>query len=271
VATAFGDVNVPVKPQRVVALAEAALDTALALDTTPVGTTARRGGDSAPAYLGSAAAGIPIVATVSEPNIEEIVEAEPDLILAAAGLEKAVYDKLTAVAPTVVPDAGLTQWEDQLSTYAEALGKKAELDETLADLRDRAAAVKAEQEPGATAAILRWTPTGAIVMNAGLMPGQTLAEAGSTALPLATGLGDRPHSDPLSLENLAQVDADHIFIGTFDADGRKALDAAREQPAFARLKAAKAGAVTVVDGGVWTSSSGPIAWDKVLTDIEKAL
>jgi iron complex transport system substrate-binding protein len=271
VTTAFGDVAVPANPERVIALSEAALDTALALDVTPVGTTARRGGDAAPAYLGAEAADIPIVATVSEPNIEEIVKAQPDLILATAGLDKAVYDKLAKVAPTVVPAAGLTTWEEQLGTYADALGKKTEFGTTLADLRKRAAALKSTQQAGATAVVLRWMPNGAIVMNAGLMPGQALAESGRTALPLATGLGDKPHSDPLSLENLAKVDADHIFIGTFDADGRNALAAAQKQPAFARLKAAKSGAVTVVDGGVWTSSSGPIAWDKVLTDIEKAL
>jgi iron complex transport system substrate-binding protein len=271
VTTAFGDVTIPEHPERVVALSEAALDTALALDVTPVGTTARRGGDAAPAYLGEKAAGIPIVATVSEPNVEEIVKAEPDLILATAGLDKAVYDKLAKVAPTVVPAAGLTAWEDQLGTYADALGKKSELDKILADLRTRADAVKATQQAGATAVVLRWMPTGAIVMNAGLMPGQALTESGRTALPLARGLADKPHSDPLSLENLAKVDADHIFVGTFDADGRNALAAAQAQPAFARLKAAKAGAVTMVDGGVWTSSSGPIAWDTVLTDIEKAL
>jgi iron complex transport system substrate-binding protein len=266
VATAFGDVAVPAKPARVIALSEAALDTALALGVTPVGTTARRGGDAAPAYLGEQAAGIPIVATVSEPNIEEIVKADPDLILATAGLDKAKYDALAAVAPTVVPVTGLTKWEAQLGTYADALGKKAELDSTLRQLRARAGAVQAK----GTAVILRWMPNGAVVMNAGLMPGQTLAAAGTTALPIATGLGDKPHSDPLSLENLASVDADRIFIATFDADGRTALAAARKQPAFARLKATKAGAVTTVDGGVWSSSSGPIAWAKVLDDLERA-
>jgi iron complex transport system substrate-binding protein len=269
IATAFGDVTVPEAPKRVIALSEAALDTALALGVKPIGTTARRGGDAPPAYL-TEATGIPVVATVSEPNLEEIVKAEPDLILAATGLAKAQYDKLAAVAPTVVPEPGLLNWEKQLGTYAAALGRKPALDEKLAGLRARAAAVKAEQKVGATAVVLRWMPNGAIVMNAGLMPGAALKDAGTSALPISAGVGDKPHTDPLSLENLSQVDADHIFIGTFDEEGQNALAAARKQPAFARLKAAEAGAVTAVDGGVWTSSSGPIAWDRVLDDIEKA-
>ncbi|HEV7826749.1 MAG TPA: iron-siderophore ABC transporter substrate-binding protein [Mycobacteriales bacterium] len=270
VDTAFGDVAVPERPTRVIALSEAALDTALELGTTPVGTTARRGGEEPPAYLGAEAAGIPVVATVAEPNVEEIVKAEPDLILAGAGLEKARYDALTAIAPTVVPDAGTLGWEDQLATYAEALGKETELAAKLDALEKRADAVAAAQRTGATAVVLRWMPNGPVVMSAGLMPSSVLADAGVAALPLAKGLGDKPHSDPLSLENLSQVDAGRLFIATFDADGKRALDAARKQPAFTRLNAAKAGAVSLVDGGVWSSSSGPIAWDRVLTDIERA-
>jgi iron complex transport system substrate-binding protein len=270
VETAFGAVAVPERPTRVIALSEAALDTALALGTKPVGTTARRGGEEPPAYLGTEAAGIPVVATVAEPNVEEIVKAEPDLILAGAGMEKARYDTLAAIAPTVVPDAGTLDWEDQLETYAEALGKETELAAELDALGERADAVEAEQREGGTAVVLRWMPNGPVVMNAGLMPTAVLADAGVTALPLAKGLGDKPHSDPLSLENLSQVDADRLFIATFDAEGESALAAARKQPAFARLKASKVGAVTVVDGGVWSSSSGPIAWDEVLNDVEKA-
>src|SRR4051794_9738621 len=69
VATAFGEVEVPSAPQRVVTLGEPALDTALSVGVTPVGATASRGGTTPPAYLGAQAASLPIVGTVSEPNI----------------------------------------------------------------------------------------------------------------------------------------------------------------------------------------------------------
>lgn len=73
--TAFGAVEVPAEAKKVVALNDTSLDTALALGVTPVGTSASRGGTTAPAYLKADA--VPLVATVKEPNIEAILKAAP--------------------------------------------------------------------------------------------------------------------------------------------------------------------------------------------------
>jgi iron complex transport system substrate-binding protein len=271
VSTAFGDVTVPAKPQRVVTLSESALDVALAVDVTPVGTTASRGGDAAPAYLGEEATAIPVVATVREPNLEAILEAEPDVILAAAGLEQAQYDSLAAIAPTVVPEeAERGDWAAPLHTYAQALGADAELTEELDSITERASAVSDAGGLQGSAAVVRWAANGPVLMNAANMPGSLLTAAGATPLQAAVDLGERPHSDPLSLENLAQVDAARLFLAAFGTDGAAALEAARSQPAFAQLEAVRADAVDVVDGSVWSSASGPIAADLVMDGIEAA-
>ncbi|HEY0125861.1 MAG TPA: ABC transporter substrate-binding protein [Blastococcus sp.] len=272
VSTLYGDVTLPAEPGRVITLAENALDVALSVGVTPVGTTASRGGDKAPAYLGDEAAGIPVVATVSEPNLEAILAAEPDVILAAAGLEQAQYDALAAIAPTVVPEAPERgDWQAPLHTYAEALGADDELTEDLDAIADRAAALEQEGALDGSAAVLRWMANGPVLMNSTNMPGSLLTAAGATSLPAADDLGQRPHSDPLSLENLAQVDADRLFLAAFGADGSGALEAARTQPAFTRLTAVAGGTATEVDGSVWSSASGPIAAGLVMDDIEAAV
>ena len=272
VATAFGDVVVPADPARVVTLAESALDVALGVGVTPVGTTASRGGDAPPAYLGDEAADIPVVGTVREANLEAILETEPDVILAAAGLEQAQYDALSDIAPTVVPEAaGAGAWEQPLHTYAEALGADDELTERLDAVTARAEALAGDGALTGTAAVVRWMDSGPVVMNAGNMPGQLLQAAGAEPVGAAAALGDAPHSDPLSLENLGDVDADRLFLAAFGADGASALDAAESEPAFTRLKAVQAGATSSVDGGVWSSSSGPIAAEQVMDDIETAV
>jgi iron complex transport system substrate-binding protein len=84
-------------------------------------------------------------------------------------------------------------------------------------------------------------------------------------------LGSSPHSDPLSLENLDRVDADRLFLAAFGTDGAAALEGARSNPAFTRLKAVGTDDVRVVDGSVWSSASGPIAAELVMDDIERAL
>ncbi len=271
VSTAFGDVTVPGDPGRVVTLAESALDVSLAVGVTPVGTTASRGGDSAPAYLGDTAAGIPIVATVAEPNLEAILEAQPDVILASAGMAQDQYDALTAIAPTVVPEASTGgDWQAPLHTYAEALGADGELTTALDDVTTRAEALAEEGSLEGSAAVLRWMANGPVLMNSALMPGSLLQTAGATPVE-AADLGTRPHSDPLSLENLAQVDADRLFLAAFGADGTGALEAARSQPAFTQLAAVQNGTTTEVDGSVWSSAAGPIAADLVMDDIEAAV
>ena len=272
VATAFGDVTVPADPERVVTLAESALDVALGVGVTPVGTTASRGGDAPPAYLGDDAADIPVVGTVREANLEAVLEAEPDVILASAGLDQAQYDALSDIAPTIVPEAaGAGEWEAPLHTYAEALGADEELTEALEEVTARAEALAADGALEGTAAVVRWMDSGPVIMNSGNMPGQLLEAAGAEPVEAAAALGDAPHSDPLSLENLGEVDADRLFLAAFGADGASALDAAESEPAFSRLTAVQAGATSTVDGGVWSSSSGPIAAAQVMDDIESAV
>jgi iron complex transport system substrate-binding protein len=272
VSTAYGDVTVPGSPTRVITLAESALDVALAVGVEPVGTSASRGGDRPPAYLGDDAAAIPVVATVAEPNLEAIVDAAPDLILAASGLEEAQYESLSAIAPTVVPETPARgEWQAPLHTYAEALGADDDLTARLDAAEERAAELSASGALDGTVAVVRWMAAGPVLMNATHMPGSLLEAAGATPMQAAVDLGGKPHSDPLSLENLGEVDADRLFLAAFGADGAAALEAAESQPAFARLGAVQSDAVSVVDGGVWSSASGPIAAEQVLDDIEAAL
>ncbi|MGJ3562234.1 ABC transporter substrate-binding protein [Streptomyces sp. INA 01156] len=267
VQTAFGEVKIDGTPKKVVTLNDASLDTALSLGVTPVGTSAARGAEGAPAYLGEQAEGIPLVATVREPNTEAILKAEPDLILTGPDLEKSQYETLSAIAPTIVPAA--CDWRFGLDTYGEALGKADELDQKIDALLDRAR--KAGDGAKGTGLVMRWMPGGPIVMNAANMPTAMLREAGLTPMPIAEDLGAQPHSDPLSLENLTKADADHVFIATLNAEGDKALEAARSEKAFTRMNAVQAGQDHGVDGQVWSSSNGPNAMEQVITDIEKAL
>jgi iron complex transport system substrate-binding protein len=272
VATAFGDVTVPAGAANVVTLAESALDVALGVGITPVGTVASRGGDAPPAYLGEDAASIPVVGTVREANLEAVLETEPDVILAASGLTQEQYDALTAIAPTVVPEAPAAgEWGEPLHVYAEALGADDELTERLDAVEERAQALAGDAALSGTAAVVRWMANGPVIMNSSNMPGMLLQAAGAEPVQAAVELGDSPHSDPLSLENLGEVDADRLFLAAFGADGASALDAAQTEPAFTRLKAAQSGATSSVDGGVWSSSSGPIAAEQVMDDIEAAV
>ena len=270
--TAFGPVKVKADPQRVITLDEGALDTVLALDMQPVGSVAARGGKDLPDYLQPHAKNVAIVGATREPNLEAILSQRPDLILAPPGLEKRVYDILSKIAPTVVSTVPTTApWQERNALYAAALGKEEAFKERLAKVETHIASLRDRVESGQTFSVVRWNPQGPMAMSSQLITGQILTALGLKSTDIAAGLGERPHSDILSLENLGAVDADWLFMATLNAQGEATLAAARQQSAFTRLNAVRNDRAIPVDGQVWSSATGILAAEYILNDIEKIL
>lgn len=267
----YGAVTLSGTAQRVVALGENALDAALSLGVKPVGALASRGGTDVPDYLKEQAGNIAVVGTVREPNLEAVLALQPDLIIASAELPKAQYDRLSLIAPTVVPKGGSFQdWREVYAVYAQALDKEQAGKQRVQEIDTRLAALRERLTGAPRVSVVRWNPQGPFIMSSQLFVGQLLEAIGMQPNVLATQT-QKPHTDILSLENLSKVDADWIFLATLNADGRKALDDARQTPGFNRLGAVKNDRVVSVDGQVWSSSSGYLAAQRVLDDVEKAL
>lgn len=272
-ATAYGEVEVDGQPERVVALYEGALDTALAVDVTPRATVTTRGGEGVANYLQERVGDIAIVGVVREINIEAVVAQRPDMILASPQLPEAQYRLLSRIAPTLVPDTEMYQpdsWKNEARFFGQALGREAKVDDAIARVEQRAAELS-ERHEQASATLVRWMPQGALVMSPLLFSTSLLAESGFTVADDGTVREGRPHSDPLSLENLSRIDNDWLFLATLNEEGREALENAKESPAFARLDVVERDQVVPVDGQLWTSASGPLAAQAILDDIEAAI
>lgn len=269
---AYGPITLEGSPKRVVALGDSALDAALSLGAQPVGTLASRGGNDVPDYLKEKAGKITLVGSVREPNLEAVLRLQPDLILASGELSRDLYAKLSLMAPTVVPKGGnFEDWRKTFTFYAEALNKAEEGQQRIAEVDARVADLRQHLPQGQQVSVVRWNPQGPFIMSSQLFVGQLLDGMGFKPNELAAAQKNKPHSDVLSLENLSRVDADWIFLATLNPDGRKALEAARQQPAFTRLKAVNNDRVASVDGQIWSSSSGYLAAQHILDDVEKAL
>lgn len=272
VQTVFGDVQIEGTPSRVVTLGENALDASVALGVKPIGALASRGGTDIPSYLKDKTGPLTLVGTVREPNLEAILAQQPDVILAATGLTKEMYDKLSLIAPTVVPTGGsFAPWQDTLRVYAKALNKPEEAEKRITEVDARVAELSKRLPDDVTVSVVRWNPQGPQIMSSHLFVGALLKSLGLQPNALAESIKDRPHSDILSLESLNKADADWIFLATLNPDGKKALDETRNQPAFKRLKAAQADHVISVDGQIWSSSSGYLAAQRILDDLEQSL
>ncbi|MCC5881919.1 MAG: iron-siderophore ABC transporter substrate-binding protein [Halomonas sp.] len=278
VETAFGEVMVPVSPERVVTLYEGALDVALAAGITPLGAVTTRGGDGMARYieahLGEQRPAI--VGVVREINLEAVLALQPDLILAPPQLAEAQYRLLSRMAPTVVPlTVGLEPeaWRDETRLFAQALGREAEIDAALEQVDARAAEIAerlaADEAPNAV--LVRWMPQGPMVMSDQLFTAGLLRASGVAIHDADLTNEGRPHSDPLSLENLSRVDAEWLFLATLNEEGQEALDAAQATPAFARLEVVARDQVVPVDGQLWTSATGPLAAQAILDELDAAL
>jgi len=279
VDTAFGTVAIEGKPDRVVTLYEGALDTTLAVGANAVGAVITRGGSDVADYIKPQAGEIAIVGAPAETNIEAVIAARPDLILAAPRTNEQQYQLLSRIAPVVVsnvPPFQADSWEREARLFAKALGREAAGERIIARVKDRidevsqlvAATIPVDQRD---ATLVRWMPQGPLVMAEGLFSASLLQAVGFDVTDNDLVKPGRPHSDPLSLENLSRMDQNWVFLATLNEDGTKALDAARQSPAFARLNAVQEERVVTVSGQLWTSATGPLAALTILDDIEAAI
>lgn len=273
--TAYGAVEIEGQPERVVTLYEGALDTALVAGIKPLAAVATRGGEGVANYIGDAADGIAIVGTARETNLEAVIAQHPDIILASPRLPEQQYQLLSQVAPTVVPPTeGIRPeaWKDEARLFAKALGRESVVDKAIEEIENRSHSLAQRQPAGDTSATLaRWMPHGPMVMSTRLFSTGLLAACGYDVEDGGVVGTERPHSDPLSLENLSRIDSDWLFLATLNADGEAALTQARQSPAFERLDVVEQNHVVTVDGQLWTSASGPLAAQRILDDIDAAL
>ncbi|MEU1125057.1 iron-siderophore ABC transporter substrate-binding protein [Streptomyces sp. NPDC005899] len=266
-------VDVPAEPKRVLALSEMDLDSALVLGVEPVGLTAGRGQKGAPAYLAEQAKGIPVVGAVTGPDIEKVVQAKPDVILAGQMADEQVLAQLRTIAPTVVTIDGTKDWKKSLELTGRTLGKANEAAKFLAGYDAKAAALKADlgAQAGASVSVARYSAKGTAVMQQGVFISDVLKDLGFTRPGIQNDKGEG-HSTPLSDENLQEIDGDWLFIGTLDAGAdAHLLTELSKKPAYQQLGAVKEKHATAVDGSKWTSLGGGQAALSVLDDIRKAM
>jgi len=279
VETAYGPVAVSGQPERVVTLYEGALDAALAVQANAVGAVVTRGGSDVADYIKSETGDIAIVGAPAETNIEAVIATRPDLILAAPHTNEQQYQLLSRIAPVIVSNVPMFQpdsWERETRLFARALGREDAAEEVIAQVGSRIAEVAglvATRIPEAQrdATLMRWMPQGPLVMAEGLFSASVLAAVGFRVEDNGLIKQGRPHSEPLSLENLSSVNQSWVFLATLNEDGEKALSTARRSPAFARMKATVNNQVIAVSGQLWTSASGPLAALAILDDIEAAV
>jgi iron complex transport system substrate-binding protein len=213
-------------------------DTVLQLGYRPIATTEWYGEQPsavwpwATSLLGDAK---PTVLTTADGfAFEKIAALAPDLIIGVnAGMKKADYDKLSALAPTIAPAVGaldyFSPWDGQVELIAGALGVPDQGKQLIAGVRDayaKAAAAHPEFE-GKTASFSQGSPyEGELYVYPNGLNTEFLTYLGFTITPGLEKFAPEAGSQAqISAENLDRVDADLIVFATEKAADIKALEA----------------------------------------------
>ncbi len=124
---AMGETEIPVNPQRIAVLFARDVEALMVLGVTPIAATQLREGefDAVPEFNQALKdAGVIALGDQSTPNLEKLLEVEPDLIILTGWHE--IYEDASKIAPTVKLD--MSGW-DRFEELASILGKEAEAEE----------------------------------------------------------------------------------------------------------------------------------------------
>ncbi len=251
-------------PRRIVVIGVQALDTvcALGLWERVVGAVTVDGPAPRPEYLGSGIAAITAVGPSTAPDLKQIADLRPDLIL---GTEPApAADELRAIAPTTLAPAG-DDWQQQVRVLAAALGRPAAAERALQDYRaaarDAGVAMFANQTQ---ASVVTFTSDGESVQGITSFPGRVLGDVGVQRPP-----AQRAGSFDLDPGRQAAAEGDVIFV-SFAPGGRAHGADVMQSEAWKDLSAAGDKRVWVVDDAIW-HGAGIVAAHALLDDLRTSL
>ncbi|HET9563816.1 MAG TPA: iron-siderophore ABC transporter substrate-binding protein [Mycobacterium sp.] len=276
VGHAAGETVVNTEPQRIVVLAGDQLDTlcALGLQSRIVAAALPDGSDSQPSYLGTVIHDLPAVGTRSEPDMDAIRAANPDLILGSEALMPDAYPELSAIAPTVFTGAPGAAWEDNLRTVGAATGRTDAANGLIDDFTAAADKTGADNDAAHfQASVVQFTDTTMRVYGPDNFPGSVLADVGVDR-PAAQRFTDKPYVEigvtEEDLENspdFSIADGDIVYVSFASQAAKDRTAEVMGSDAWRKLSATRDNRVFVVNNEVWQTGEGIVAARGMLADL----
>jgi iron complex transport system substrate-binding protein len=271
-----GSTQVRADPQRIVVLSSDQLDAlcALGLQSRIVGAALPDGSDTQSTYLGTVVHDVPGIGTRSEPDLDGIRAAAPDLILGSEALTPEAFGALSGIAPTVFTGPPGPAWQETLRTVGAATGR---LDAANGQLEDFArAADKTGVDNDAShfqVSVVQLTDTTMRVFGAQNFPGSVLADVGVDR-PAAQRFTDKPYieigvtdTDLADSPDLSIADGDIVYISFASPAARDRAPAVLESDAWKKLSATRDNRVFAVNDEVWQTGAGIVAARGILADL----
>ena len=233
----YGPTTITSAPKRIVSVGLTEQDVLLDLGLKPVAVTEWYGEQPnavwpwARAALGETKP--EVLSTTDGFQFERIAALRPDLIIGTnSGMKRADYEKLSAIAPTIAPPKGSTDyfspWDVQTQLIADAVGRHDEGRKRIAELKARFAKAAADhpQFAGKTATFSQnGFYSGELYVYPDGVNTQFLTSLGFKINPRVTAMPHKAGEQvAVSQEQLPVIDADVIVFATEDAKDIKNLE-----------------------------------------------
>ncbi|MNC36128.1 putative siderophore-binding lipoprotein YfiY precursor [compost metagenome] len=209
--------------------------------------------------------------------LEAVTGFAPDfhIVQSESSVQNGLYDQLNKIAPTyVLGDEISKDWRKSLLKIGELLNKSTEAEQAIAAYDQKAADAKAKIAPilgGKSVAILWLVQKNFYIVDETRSSGAVLYGDLGLKLPnLVTEIpaASRATWNPISLEKLAELTADHIFLVNSDkTEGSDILNG----PIWKGIPAVKAGNVHEFASNHSWLYSGAIANSKTIDDVLSSL
>ncbi|MCY8810102.1 iron-hydroxamate ABC transporter substrate-binding protein [Bacillus atrophaeus] len=200
-----------------------------------------------------------------EPNIEKILELQPDVILASTKFPENTIKKLSNTATTIPVSHISSNWKENMMLLAQLTGKEKKAKEIIADyeqdLKDTKTKINGKAKDS-NALVIRIRQGNIYIYPEQVYFNSTLY--GDLGLTAPDEVKAAKAQELISLEKLSEMNPDHIFVQFSDdenADKPDALKDLEKNPIWSSLTAVKEDHVYV--NSVDPLAQGGTAWSKV--------
>ncbi|ODV54009.1 MULTISPECIES: ABC transporter substrate-binding protein [Lysinibacillus] len=255
--------ELPAEVKNIVAASLESMEDAAMLGIKPVGVL--EVGGKVPAYLASDFEGATLVGNKMEPNAEAILNLDPDVIVGTSKFPEETAEKLNKIQ-TMIPYSHIsTNWKENLTLLAQLAGKEEDAKKIISDYEAKVADAQVkskEQLADKEVLIIRVRGGVMYIYPAGVYLNPVLYE--DLGAPVPEVITTAKAQAELSLETLAQVNPDAIFLQFEESENKdtpKALEELQKNPIFTSLKASQNNEIYV--NAIDPLAQGGTAWSKV--------
>ncbi|KXG08671.1 putative siderophore-binding lipoprotein YfiY [Anoxybacillus sp. P3H1B] len=266
------EVKIPANPKRV--LASYLEDPLLALGIKPVAQWSVNNGASVQGYLQDQLKDVPTIPY--DLPFEAVQKFSPDLIIidSASMVEGGKYEQYNQIAPTyVIGKEENNDWREELLRVGEIFGKKEKAEKLLDDYEAKVKEAKEKiADAGNPSVAAIWLVNGSFfVVSEKLSSGAVMYEDLGLKVPKVVkeiSESGTANWNPISLEKLAELDADYIFLVNSDkANGSPILN----NKLWKSIPAVKAGKVYEFSPDESWLYTGIIANEQIIDHILKSI